>query len=281
MKPGIYHNISAKEYHALTDIVSNSYLGKLARVPAAAKLPQEETEAMTFGRAFHCYVLEGGEAFYERFLCFDSIPAKPTKRSTQKTVDNYAAWLQSLSGVAAITKEDLCAIQEMDKAVYRHPFACELLKNGISETSIFWDDTDTGLPCKVRPDRIPDGNKGVILDLKSTANAAPVPFRNDCVKFGYAREGGMYLEGLCKVTGAIFNDLIFALIAVEKKEPYRVEVYTLDVEFVDYGFKEFKRLLYLEKQCRDNNFWPHYVNAGAETLTRPAYLQTWEGEFDD
>jgi len=68
---------------------------------------------------------------------------------------------------------------------------------------------------------------------------------------------------------------------VEKKEPYRVEVYTLDVEFVDYGFKEFKRLLYLEKQCRDNNFWPHYVNAGAETLTRPAYLQTWEGEFDD
>ena len=280
-KAGVYKNISSKEYHSMTDIVSNSYLGKLARVPAAAKLPQEETEAMIFGRAFHVFVLEGEKAFYRNCLVFEKIPAKPTKRSTDKIITAYDEFLKDLNERTPVDIDDYTLISKMRDAIYRHPFASKLLAEGISETSIFWTDEETGLPCKVRPDRIPDGNKGTILDLKSTTNAAPVPFRNDCVKFGYAREAGMYMEGFARVTGALFKDLIFALIAVEKKEPFRVEVYTLDIDFVDWGYGEFRRLLKLEKQCRDNNLWPHYVNAGADTLTRPAYLQTWAEEYDD
>ena len=38
MKPGIYKGISHKDYHTMTEIVSNSYLGRLDRCPAAAKV---------------------------------------------------------------------------------------------------------------------------------------------------------------------------------------------------------------------------------------------------
>jgi hypothetical protein len=137
---------------------------------------------------------------------------------------------------------------------------------------------DTGLRCKCRPDRVPAGNKGVILDLKTTRNADKFAFRRDVAALGYAREGGMYLSGFAQATGANYQDLIFSLIAVEKEEPYRVEVYTLSVDFIDYGFWEYKRLLQIEAKCRENNFWPNYKEAGAVEIEKPSYLMTHEME---
>lgn len=280
MENGIYYNIPSKEYHSWSDIVSNSYLGKLSVVPAKAKLPQEETEAMKFGRAFHTYILEY-EKFNEEFIVPDFFPTKPNKRSTQKTIDTYKEWERDLLGKQALTKDDLETIDKMRDAIANHPFASKLLAEGVSETTIIWTDDDTGLQCKVRPDRIPSGEKGVILDLKSTSNASPYSFRNDCIKYGYARECGMYMEGFSRVKNALFKDLIFAFIAVEKEPPYRVEVYTLDIDFVQYGWLEFHRLLQIEKECREKNFWPHYVNAGAEELTKPPFAKNWEWDGRD
>ena len=281
MENGIYYNIPSKEYHSWTDIVSNSYLGRLAKVPACAKIPQEETEAMKIGRAIHCYILEGYEEFHKRYIIPDLFPTKPNKRSTQKTVDTYSQWLNSLGDKEAITQDDFNAIVAMDFSVRCHPFAAKLLTGGISETTIIWTDIETEIQCKVRPDRIPDGNKGVILDLKSTSNASSYSFKTDCIKYGYARECGMYMEGFAMAKNALFKDLVFAFIAVEKEPPYRVEVYTLDIDFVQYGWLEFHRLLQIEKECREKGFWPHYVNAGAEELTKPPYVQNWEWDGQD
>jgi hypothetical protein len=271
MKTGIHHNISHNDYHALTDIVSNSYLGRLAKVPAAAKIPQEETEAMRFGRAIHVFILEGETEFIKQYcICEDR-----GKRSKE----DKAYWVEMLvkhESQELIKFEDFEVIKKMNNAVMSHPFAAKLLAEGISETTLIWKDEETGLMCKARPDRIPAGNKGTILDLKSTTNAAKNTFQNDCVKFGYAREGAIYLEGLGRLTGALYTDLIFACIAVEKTEPYRTEVYTIEADFLEWGYGEFHRLLQIEKQCRDNNFWSHYNNAGAESLFRPAYLKVWE-----
>jgi len=280
MDNGIYYNIPSKEYHSWTEIVSNSYLGRLAKVPACAKIPQEETEAMKFGRAFHTFVLEPN-IFNEEFITPDNWPTKPNKRSTEKTVKAYGEWINSLDGKQPIASDDVITICAMSIAINKHPFASKLLKEGVSETTIIWTDIETGIQCKVRPDRIPDGNKGVILDLKSTSNASSYSFKTDCIKYGYARECGMYMEGFAMAKNALFKDLVFAFIAVEKEPPYRVEVYTLDIDFVQYGWLEFHRLLQIEKECREKNFWPHYVNAGAEELTKPPYVQNWEWDGQD
>lgn len=277
MEPGIYHNIPNAVYHSWTDIVSNSYLGRLSKVPAAAKVPQDETEAMKFGRAFHSYVLEY-DNFKNEFVTPEVFPTKPNKRSTQKTIDTYEEWLKSLDGKQAITKDDCETIDKMRDSIMNHPFASKLLAEGISETTLIWQDEETNLLCKARPDRIPKGQKGIVLDLKSTANAAKNALQSDCVKYGYAREGAIYLEGMGRLTGSKYTDLIFALIAVEKESPFRCEVYTIEPDFLEWGYGEFHRLLQIEKQCRDANYWPHYNNAGADSIFKPAYLQVWEYE---
>jgi hypothetical protein len=235
---------------------------------------------MKFGRLFHSYVLEK-EHLDNEFVLVDSFPTKPNKRSTQQTIANYSRFIELLNGKQPYSQDDLAAVDNMANAVYSHPSASKFLAAGISETTLIWTDQETGIQCKVRPDRIPHGNKGVILDLKSTTNAAKNSFQSDCVKYGYAREGAMYLEGFSITMKAIYQDLIFALIAVEKEPPYRVEVYTIEADFLEWGFGEFHRLLQIEKICRDNKFYPHYNNAGVESLFKPAYLHVWEFESID
>lgn len=276
MENGIYHNISSKEYHAMSDIVSNSYLGRLSKCPANALVPQEETEAMKFGRAFHTLVLEGIDVFNQSYFIAEN--------RGKQSKDDKAYWVEigtKYPDKEIIKQKDFDIIEAMKISVLSHPSASKFLKEGISETTIIWTDQETGIQCKVRPDRIPDGNKGVILDLKSTSSASKNSFQTDCIKYGYAREMGMYLEGFSIMTGSVYMDLIAALIAVEKEPPYRCEVYTIETDFLEYGYAEFHRLLQIEKICREQKFYPHYNNAGVESIFKPAYAKVWEFEGVD
>jgi hypothetical protein len=123
--------------------------------------------------------------------------------------------------------------------------------------------------CKGRPDRIPAGNKGVIVDLKKTADASALGFQRSVVTYAYDRQGGMWQEGM-KHLGVEIDH--FVLIAVEDFAPYRVEVYDLDDDFLKRGNDEFHRLMKLESECRKNGNYPNYTNAGANVLMKPAYL---------
>ena len=276
MKPGIYQGISNEKYHSaeMSHIISNSYLGRLSTVPAAAKVPQEDTGTFQFGRAFHAFVLEPN-VFYKTYFIAEN-------RGKQKKEDKEY-WLQiaqEQSDKEIIKLEDFETIQEMDKSIKGHPFASELMKKGVSEQTIIWQDEETGLLCKVRPDRTPAGEKGVILDLKKTRDAGEHSFQSSCVKYGYARAAAMYMEGYSKATGILYADLIFTLIAVEDTPPYRIEVYPMSTDFIQYGWTEMHRLLRIEYKCRKNNHWPNYQNAGAQELQKPGYLGAWElGDF--
>jgi exodeoxyribonuclease VIII len=186
MEQGVYHNIPSKDYHSWTNIVSNSYLGRLGKVPANALIPQEETEAMKFGRAFHCYVLEDIRIFWESFVIPETFPTKPNSRSTQKTIDTYNSWKSELDkyGLQPITQTDFDMIKAMNASVHYHPSASKFLAEGISETTLIWKDAETGLMCKARPDRIPHGNKGVILIMP-----LKMPFRAIALNTGMQGRG--------------------------------------------------------------------------------------------
>lgn len=274
MEPGIYTDISHDEYHGMKDIVSNSYLGRLDIVPALAKVKQEESKTFDFGRAFHCLLLEGQDAFNKQFFIGEA-------GRGHKTKEDKAYWEGVTKGnpdKTILAREVAAPILEMCNAAIAHPLAKKLLKDITPETSLFWQDSDTGIPCKARPDGIPKGKSNVILDLKSTADASEYAFQRDCVRYGYAREAAIYTEGYSITAGITIEELIFAFIAVEKKPPYRTEVYVLEDSFIAWGRSEFHRLLNIEKECRANNHWPNYKCKGAATLTRPSYVTDWEKE---
>ncbi len=264
MEPGLYPNISHKEYHAL-ERVSNSYLGRLDKCPASAKLPSEETAALIFGRAFHCYTLEGQEAFKKEFAV-----APQCDRRTKAGKAVFEDFETLHPNHTILTQADLETIEGMYNAVAFHPFASKLLTEGRSEISVLWTDEETGLDCKCRPDRIPDGDHGVIVDVKTVRDASEYGFQKSVVNYGYARQAGMYTEGYNSVCSGKVDAFVF--ICVEKEPPYRTEVYVLDDDFVEWGRNEFHRLLNIEKECRQKEFYPHYRNAGAGQIMMPAYL---------
>lgn len=267
MKPGIYDNIPSHTYHNEIQAVSNSYLGRLAKCPAAARIPMEETAALLFGRACHSFVLEGEEVFFAEFAV-----APKCDRRTKEGKAAFEQFTLANEGKTVITVDDLNTIFAIDASVKSHPFAKQLLAQGISEQTVIWEDEETGVLCKCRPDRTPSGNKGVLVDLKTTTDASERSFLNSVIKYGYARQAKHYIEGVNAGIGRTDYDA-FAFIAVEKEAPYRCEVYILDDAFLEYGANERTRLLRIEAQCRKNNFWPAYQNAGAQDLFKPMYLE--------
>ena len=263
IEPGIYPDMPHAEYHALEGYVSNSYLSRLDACPAAGKVKQEETDAMTFGRAFHCFVLDGMTVFSRDVAV---LPPMNLRKNDGKA--EYAAFCDVHQGKAIITEADLSTIVEMDKSVKAHPLARNLIGTGTNEVSIFWEDSFSGLPCKARPDK--DAGQSTLVDLKKTRDASLRGFQRSILSFGYHRQAAFYLDGMTAVTGEDHN--IFAFIAVEDKPPYRTEVYTLSQEFIEFGRVDYRRLITLENSCRARNEWPNYTNPGAIEIELPGYI---------
>lgn len=269
---GLFTDIPAKVYHAMTDVVSNSYLSRLDSCPAKAKVEQADTPAMLFGRALHSYVLEGEAAFLTEFAVLPEGLDLRTKAGKEVMTDFQIR----AAGRELIKSEDFWKIRDIRLSVMAHPLAGEILKHGISESSAFWVDDQTGIKCKCRPDWSPSNLTGArcLIDLKSTNDASFKGFQRSVVQYGYYRQAAWYIDGVNAAAGLVGDDDIDSMlfIAVEKEAPYRVECYLLSDEFVEFGRKECRRLLELEKQCRENNDWPNYTSSGITEIAAPSWM---------
>lgn len=262
---GIYPNISNADYHAMGGYVSNSYLSKLNKCPAAAKVLQEDTATFAFGRAVHCFILEGEATFLKEFCVAPALDKRTKEGKAQ-----LAEFQTANAGKTVITADELIKITEMREAVYQHPFANMILSEGISEQTVIWTDEQTGLPCKCRPDRIPTNGAGVLVDLKTTTDAGEYGFGRSVASYGYARQAAMYLDGFNAATGNSADAFIF--VAVEKESPYRVETYLLDGDFIEFGRYDYQRLMKIEADCRTKGSYPNRQSNELITLFKPGYL---------
>ena len=299
--PGIYHNIPAEHYFDLP-YVSNSYLKKMDLCPAAAKveLDNEDTKARIFGRAAHTMTLEGDDAFNSEFIVLpEDCPKKPSPETLMR-VDWWHRFMMNSNGKTIVSRDDYDLLRGLRNSVKSHPFGKMLLAEGVSETTVIFDVKIGGMiiRCKCRPDRTPSVAMATLIDLKSTMNAAYDSFLRDAIKYGYIQQGAFYIDGYNSVrhlpmkrnaNGVWEHDKkapiapemdAFAFIAVEKKAPFRCEVYTVDRDFFMFGRGQYERLLKLEVTCRTTRhpedgelgYWPNYVNAGAEDLIKPSWL---------
>lgn len=258
-KPGIYDDVPFEVYLAI-NAISRSYLCKMLNVPAKAKVPDVDTQAMLNGRVLHKYVLEGEEAFNETYAIGPDV-----NLSTTVGKHTWAKFEMENSDKICLRPKDINyeKLKGIRNAIITQPAALDLLKDGSSEKTIVWRDEETGFLCKARPDKHPSKTDFVIVDYKSTEDASEDGFDRSVRKFFYFIQDGMYSEGMKILTGKKF---LFAFVVVEKKTPYRTEVYTLDEDIRRVGRSEFHRLLRVERQCRKQKFWPHYENAGVAEL---------------
>ncbi len=260
--PQIIHGMPNADYHA-SPAISKSGLDKIAKSPAhyraAKEAPAETTDAMVIGSAFHDYILLP-EIFQTAYTV---LPEDFNGRT--KDGKSYLETIKA-SGQTILKAEWLKDIQGMAAAVAAHPKAAALLTGGHPEVSIFWQDADTGIDCRCRPDYI--HSSGIIADLKSTLDASPAAFSKSCANFRYHVQDAFYSEGYYQATGEWPRGFVF--IAVEKTAPYAVACYTLDDVAKEKGRELYQQDLQTLHAAQANNRWTAYSQK-IETLTLPAW----------
>ncbi|ENC3721601.1 exodeoxyribonuclease VIII, partial [Escherichia coli] len=155
IEPGIYYGISNENYHAGPG-VSKSQLDDIADTPALylwrknAPVDTTKTKTLDLGTAFHCRVLEP-EEFSNRFIV-----APEFNRRTNSGKEEEKAFLRECAstGKTVITAEEGRKIELMYQSVMALPLGQWLVESaGHAESSIYWEDPETAILCRCRPDK--------------------------------------------------------------------------------------------------------------------------------
>jgi len=212
-----------------------------------------KTTAKNFGTAAHCVNVEHNS---------DMLAIIPEcDRRTKAGKELFAAFQESASGKTIVTQEEYDTIMAMRQSILCHRWARTMLEKGLPEQSHFWNDAETGLPCKCRFDRI---YETLIVDYKTTQDASPHGFQKAAMTFGYHLQAAHYTDS---IPGAQF-----VFICQEKEAPYAVACYQADGEFLAYGRSERARLMKQIAECRESGIWPGYLD-GIQMLYLPAWVK--------
>ncbi|EMZ4389462.1 PD-(D/E)XK nuclease-like domain-containing protein, partial [Salmonella enterica] len=155
IQPGIYYDIPNEAYHAGPG-VSKSQLDDIADTPAIylwrknAPVDTEKTKSLDTGTAFHCRILEP-EEFSKRFII-----APEFNRRTSAGKEEEKTFLEECArtGRTVLTAEEGRKIELMYQSVMALPLGQWLVESaGYAESSVYWEDPETGILCRCRPDK--------------------------------------------------------------------------------------------------------------------------------
>ncbi len=266
---GLHENIAFEDYLKY-DAISSSGISHLRKSPAHYQVyinePHIETPAKLLGKLIHSAILEP-----EMFKQFAFAPEKFDKR-TKEGKEKFNEWMAENHENTIVSKDDYETIQGILESCYKHPTMSKLLKGGRNEISGFWRDPITGVRCKMRIDKLLDSD--VILDVKSCEDASLHGFKASINKYLYHIQSAFYLEGLGNIKQKVLSD--FVHLAVEKKAPYGIGVYTLDDVSLAAGSDEVRKHLEIYDQCKKTNVWPCYPEDVQNISISPWLLEVKE-----
>jgi hypothetical protein len=278
--------ISAAEYHADYTFISRSMLEVFrdsprryhARFITGTMPAPEPTDDMQFGTWFHTYSLEPDRYLAEEIIAPQFGP--DGKRWDRRTKLHKEAWTEleaKANGGIIIPHETHMQLFDMRRAVARCEKAQELVIDpGPVEATFRWTDDETGLPCKMRLDKLARGGT-VIADIKTCTDSNPEPFSRSAVNFGYHRQAAFYLDGFALATGEDAAGMVF--IACSKEPPYDVACYELDQDAIALGREQNRATLRKLAAAMESGDWrgAHEGVINRIALPKFAFLQDqWE-----
>ena len=225
---------------------------------------QVTNEAMMFGRAFHCAILEP-ERFTEAYAVAPSV-----NMATKSGALEYLAWIESITRVNSQLSDDaklpeikaqiarlkerfdgeiidadtMHLIEMMADEVRAKNAANHLLSlKGYSEVSLFWE--EEGVALKSRFDFLSES--GAIVDVKTSQDASPDGFTREAYKYGYHMQAYWYMRAYRQVTGKPADS--FTFIACDKKAPHCVGVYKASDEMLELGEIDCMKALEIYREC--------------------------------
>ncbi len=175
-------------------------------------------------------------------------------------------WFRANHGKVILKPDQYDTIQGILNSLSNHEQAAKLVSAGHAEESMFWQDPETKIQCKARPDFIREGH--IIVDIKSTLDASYRSFQKDIANYGYHVQAALYLDGCSAVLDHNFDT--FIIIACEKYPPYELNIFQLDENTVQEGRSAYQLALHTLDQCQRSNRYPGY----GQQIT-PIALPSW------
>lgn len=249
-------------YHA-HPAVSRSRLWTLhSRTPAHARYARTEaTAAMDLGSAVHCVVLEP-----------DTLEARFARGPADRRGNKWKEAQEAAGDATLLTEGDYDTALYMRDAV-QGQVGHLLPKDMAREVSAFWQHEPTGLQCRARADGWADSGE-LLIDLKTTTDAAPDGFAASVAKYGYHLQAAMYCAGFEAASGGLWRpEMLF--IVVEKSAPYLTAVYELDAAAFQEGGRIFEAAMHQWATCLEADEWPGYP-AGPQPLSLPRWYRAME-----
>lgn len=273
--PTIMSGLSNAEYHqhpafgsSGLKLIQRSPLHYWAAYRDPARKRREPTPLMRIGTAWHAAIFEPGKFASE----YVEVPEGIDKR----TKEGKALFAEiEASGREPLNAATMADIKAMAAAAGAHPASRVLFQQckGGAEWSFFWDDADTGLPCKSRPDYHVGPNDlfpyGLIVDGKSIDDASPEAFARSAWNMGHALQAAFYADGYQQVYGTS-KPPAFIWLVQERDAPYATAYYSATADLLEYGRREYRKALAIAAQCEVSGRWPGYP-----TEVAPLELPAW------
>lgn len=256
--PGIYPDITFENYLKI-QAENKSQLVRMNESPQSYKWhkenPSPQTPQMIRGSAVDALIfLQDADKYVH----------DPMPRSRSKDAVEARKELEK-QGKVILSEDDWALVTGARDAVLGHPIAGKLIDSGDSQLTVVWNDLETGIKCKARPDLVVE-NLGTAIDLKTTGQ--PISeFQKSIANFFYHVQAAMYLDGL-SMNSCYLKHWLF--IVVEMKPPHGVAVFALEDEDIIRGRALYSGWLRKLHECRLTGEYPGY-----EPVIKPIGLPAW------
>lgn len=257
---GVHKNLDIEDYHGDKNSISRSSLMDFKQSPKKywakhlnpERPPKEIKDSWEFGTAFHTLILEPKLFEEQYFILPEKVLLKKVGREAYEEYKKVEEEAQTTKK-QVLSRTDYSKLCGMQVALFSNERATRLIRNGIYESSYFWQDEHTGLIVKSRPDIL---NYGAYIDLKTIDDASPEYYQREMAKYGYHIQAAMTKDAVFELEKVKLDACIN--ICVEKKYPYSVGIYIIDESAIETGQYEYKQLLLDLKTCIINNEFNDY-----------------------
>jgi hypothetical protein len=271
MKPGLYHDLSMKEYLEAPGL-SSSGAKRLARSAAHYRdyidNPKPSTPDQEEGTVLHSLLFDpknfdDGSAYHCRP---DTYTAKGGEIKPWHGASSWCkGWLKLHTDLPVMTDADLITIHAMHRAIRQHPAAKLALSCSMqAEVSAFCIDPVSKMKMKARFDCIA-GN--TLVDAKKCIDASREGFKRRIAQFGYDLQAAFHLQ-VAQILELDIHHFVF--IAVEDEPPHAVGVYELSQKALQTAHLRMRSLLDRYAECVEQSKWPAY-SSNIEILDLPGW----------
>jgi len=244
-----------------------------------AKLSAKEARELDDGTAIHLAVCEPGE-FEARTQIIDAADYRT------KMAQEYREGAR-FSGRVPLLVHQVNQIMAMRRAVLASP-AGLWLEAAKCEQTIIWDWTPWAtmqpMPCKGRVDVVSAAPGGPLIDVKSARSASPAAFERALVQYGHHIRAAWYQDGWGTSEGERRR---YGYLVVQKEAPYLVNLFWPSPRALEWGRREYRRVLQQIGECQEAGVWRGYewgreveLPVGAEYRLAEAFAQEDAEEED-